>query len=827
MADPHRPVDLLAAALIAVAAAVASGGQDVPKAGAPADLWVVLSPARASATSGATLAPQPDGSLLAQGPATEKDGYTLEFETLPKGVTALRIEALADPSLPVSGPGRSGNGNFVLTELRATTGPKGSKRPRSVAFVNASASFSQEGLPASAAIDGVPTTGWAIHPKAGVDHHLVVETRSDVQLESGVLTLELEFQNGSQNTIGRLRVAATSAPRPVRAELPADQVQWSEIQGRINHAIDQGCEWLLMQQLLDGSFDVDQATYRNGATALVTYALLKSGVPKGHPAIVRALEFMKGGAPRETYTLGCQLLALATLNDPSVEPWMKQLADVLAQNQLPNGAFSYGHSGGFDDSNSQYGALGLRAAAMHGHRVEPEVWEKLAGFVMSQSEELGGGAYAPLGFKYNGGKVTGSMTAAGAGILAICDEQLKGRNTKLGNLSGLARRGGEWLGQNFAVDTNPRSSGEWLYYYLYGVERVGALLQTEELGGHRWYREGARFLVERQEGDGRWSWAGNHPLCNTSWALLFLVRATAASSGKSTRSVKTYGGDDPAQPMSIRASGDTPLTFWISSFGDAELASYEWPGESKRGLRVKQVEWIGSGFADNPDEVALARIDKDASQPCGRERFGGQYFFPLPGKYSIFARAHLLVPPAVAGAPSGEFVLESPMLQVRIDEATDAELLRYAGDSTRNLLLGQKLTITASSTINGDWDGRHLCNGLLSRGWASGDHDPKPKLSIELEKPVRANHLQITLAKISDDRPSRIRKLLVTFNGKGPPVELQIELAPNRKSKLKLPQPIVVRRIDLEVTEVTAADAPLKSVGFAEVEVQMESGGKR
>ena len=33
------------------------------------------------------------------------------------GVTGIRLEALEHPSLPGSGPGTAGNGNFVLTEL--------------------------------------------------------------------------------------------------------------------------------------------------------------------------------------------------------------------------------------------------------------------------------------------------------------------------------------------------------------------------------------------------------------------------------------------------------------------------------------------------------------------------------------------------------------------------------------------------------------------------------------------------------------------------------------------------------------------------------------
>jgi len=799
-----------------------------PQETAAAKEWVVLSPARAVSLGGATFVPQPDGSLLLTGTAAPADVYTLEFEALPKGVTGLRIEALADPSLPAGGPGRSGNGNFVLTELRAGVGPKGARRPRPVALQSATADFAQDGLPATAAIDGVATTGWAIHPKAGADHHLVVETRENLQLESHVLTLELEMNNGWQNTIGRLRVSATTRPRPVRAAALGDARPWSEVQGRVNRAIDRGCDWLLSQQLLDGAWDADPVSYRNGGTALATYALLKSAVPRGHPAIVRALEFMKGALPRETYSLSCQLLALHALDDPAVDPWIRQLGEQLVQFQQPNGGFSYGFQPGIDLSNTQYGALGLRVAAQHGFRMEPQVWEKLAGFVLAQADEAGGGAYAPIGFYYAPNhKPTGSITAAGVGVLAICAEQLKGRAGKLGNLGGLARRGAEWLGQNFAVDTNPRADAHWLYYYLYGLERVGALLDVEEIGGHRWYREGARWLVDHQDADGKWPGGGGGPICSTSWALLFLTRATAPSSGKSTRSVKTYGGDDPAVKLSIRASGDTPLTFWISSWGDAELETYEWPGEARRGLRVKQVEWLATGLAGATDEVPIARVERDPGQPCGHERFGAQHSFALPGRYSIFARARVLAPPATEGAPAGEVVLESPLLEVKIDEATDPELLQYARDPARNLLLGQKLAISASSILNDGWKGEFVANGLVSRGWAGGDQDPRPSISIELEKPVRANLVLVTPAVISPDRPSRVTTLGVTFNGRGPPIALPIDPAPNRKTRLRLPQVLVVRRIDLAVTGVSAAEAPLKSVGLAEVELVMESSGRK
>ena len=37
-----------------------------------------------------------------------------------KGITAIRLEVLPDPSLPAKGPGRAPNGNFVLNEFKVT-----------------------------------------------------------------------------------------------------------------------------------------------------------------------------------------------------------------------------------------------------------------------------------------------------------------------------------------------------------------------------------------------------------------------------------------------------------------------------------------------------------------------------------------------------------------------------------------------------------------------------------------------------------------------------------------------------------------------------------
>ena len=111
----------------------------------PAD-WQLLTPFEIKADSGITLAAQQDGSLLAVGSDhPEKDAYTLKARTALHGITAFRIEALPDDSLPAHGPGRAENGNAVLSELNAAVEPADAK-PVRAQYVRISLPKSTEGL---------------------------------------------------------------------------------------------------------------------------------------------------------------------------------------------------------------------------------------------------------------------------------------------------------------------------------------------------------------------------------------------------------------------------------------------------------------------------------------------------------------------------------------------------------------------------------------------------------------------------------------------------------------------------------------------------------
>ncbi|WP_009958419.1 DUF1553 domain-containing protein [Verrucomicrobium spinosum] len=82
--------------------------------------WQPVELTAARSEKGAPLAKQPDHSLLAG--AVVSDTHLLEA-VVPGGITGIRVEALPDDRLPGKGPGHSGAGNFVLSELKVSAEP--------------------------------------------------------------------------------------------------------------------------------------------------------------------------------------------------------------------------------------------------------------------------------------------------------------------------------------------------------------------------------------------------------------------------------------------------------------------------------------------------------------------------------------------------------------------------------------------------------------------------------------------------------------------------------------------------------------------------------
>jgi hypothetical protein len=85
--------------------------------------WTPLTPKTAGATNGVILKVQPDGSVLASGPNPALTSYTVTADTTLERITALRLEAVPDPSLPRGGPGRDGYGHFRVTGFQVEAAP--------------------------------------------------------------------------------------------------------------------------------------------------------------------------------------------------------------------------------------------------------------------------------------------------------------------------------------------------------------------------------------------------------------------------------------------------------------------------------------------------------------------------------------------------------------------------------------------------------------------------------------------------------------------------------------------------------------------------------
>ena len=142
--------------------------------------WTVLTPSRLASKKHATMTVQPDGSVLASGDKPNNDVYTVELSTDLKGITAIRLEVLTDPSLPEGGPGRAPLfqvGDFLLTEFQlAAVAVSPAEAAGRCRFAGATEDYRGQGATRPRmAIDGVTDTGWSVNGGVGKDHAAVFE----------------------------------------------------------------------------------------------------------------------------------------------------------------------------------------------------------------------------------------------------------------------------------------------------------------------------------------------------------------------------------------------------------------------------------------------------------------------------------------------------------------------------------------------------------------------------------------------------------------------------------------------------------------------------
>jgi hypothetical protein len=275
-----------------------------------------------------------------------------------------------------------------------------------------------------------------------------------------------------------------------------------------------------------------------GRTALVVYSLLAAGESPQNPKLKAGIDFLLKQKPLGIYTLGirCNVWFLLP-QTPEVKEIFRaeatQLEKAMKVKGKARGLYNYTKDDGlrYDHSVSQYGVLGLWAAAQANLEINTNAW-KNADEAWRRTQRKDGG------WTYSDGEkeeVRASMTAAGVASLFITQEYTNGMaginctgNIKDENIE----RGLKWMSDNFKKVDN--------YYTWYGVERIGVASGLKYFGTVNWYQEGADRMVRQQNKEGSWG-----EVTDCAFAILFLVRGRAPVMMNKLEYVVDTAGDKP------------------------------------------------------------------------------------------------------------------------------------------------------------------------------------------------------------------------------------------------------------------------------------------
>jgi Domain of unknown function (DUF4159) len=373
----------------------------------------------------------------------------------------------------------------------------------------------------------------------------------------------------------------------------------------IGDAIKRGVDYLLsnfsQSRLKNG--DQYEADIFGGLDALCVGALLHSGQAIDDPRLAVTTDLMKAALDRlrdfpmngghTTYARALRINAFAVYNRNEDKPKMKEDLDWLLA-AAKNGAYSYDNpewtntdakrrrraGDGWDNSNSQYGALGVWAAMDSGLTVPGDFasyWNDVEKHWIGCQTPSGGWGYQ------QGGNATLSMTVAGLNMLFVSRQQTSPdapipANSDIGTAMHNAL---EWLDEGDHVQYQFGHTG----YTLYGTERAGLATGYKFFGDHDWYLTLASKAVQNQQQNGAWS-GGDGPIAETAFTLLFLSRGRHpifisklrfdgnwANRPRDIASLTTYASKQIERPLNFQIVGlerswrdwtDSPVLFIAS-----------------------------------------------------------------------------------------------------------------------------------------------------------------------------------------------------------------------------------------------------------------------
>jgi len=597
---------------------------------------------------------------------------------------------------------------------------------------------------------------------------------------------------------------------PLPAQKPAKPEKATK--ETIDTAIARGVQWLLEHQTADGTWAGPQfERYRTGTTALVAYTLLKCGLDSRHPAVNAAFRWIEREEIHRTYDIGVTLMAWEAYGKDRPDDVVRELAKKLVRS-VGNGRRVAGSRWGYpnnhsgvdpswaDLSNTQYAVLGLRAARACGVKVGGAgFWARIAADLLEDQESYGGFGYR------RGNKATASMTVAGTTALIVCNEALKDIGAAKGTVgkTGVGiRRSFMWLDKNFAVDRNidfaaknKRNDG-WLYYYLYGLERVCSFTGTGRIGKNDWHGKGSEFLIKAQHSEGKW----NNSESDTCFALLFLRRGSRTS-GLGPRNLAAQAEARKA-PFAIGMNSDHPFVAWVRRVGG--LARDVETGES-----VGEFRWR----IDGQVVKAVKAADPEELLDVGCHL---QHAFDRNGRHTIQAEVEL-------HATDGRHrTLASNVLEHMVDGVEEDWHREHERDLSRQVLHRTDLSVTASSELNAGRGGRFAADQRFATSWFCKPDDTRPWVKIDLRPGLRGSLIKVVQAfpqAWNRKNTARAKDIEIRINNRRP-IQVRLEDRPNSKQYIPFSK-TVVRSIRIDVTSLyPGVNAREKTVcGFAEVEL--------
>ena len=333
-----------------------------------------------------------------------------------------------------------------------------------------------------------------------------------------------------------------------------------------------------------------------GPRTLTAVALIKAGEPHDSPIEKAEIENLRKKVRNGVYSAvgndaiyiaGVEAMLIADIQDEAVRTeLMAPVANFILANQRANGSWDYiggaaeNRNTDGDTSVTQYACLGLWSAQRAGIEIPPTVWEKVINWHVQTVAPDGAVMYTPKSGSprspqmavnslssihiavlqlnpsevpklLEGGTIVNRPVAVPKdekkfGVLeAVPLDNTRTRRPKVTNVV-ISQGAGTACQKVYrtvlpAIHQRQIDAGH-MAYYLYSLERLAALADRKDFDGYDWYADNADMLVKTQGAGGTWTSSLLGESIDSSFALMFLVRATGKLLNREAPVTKRIGG---------------------------------------------------------------------------------------------------------------------------------------------------------------------------------------------------------------------------------------------------------------------------------------------